>query len=160
MLFDRTPRQALPSMFGKYKQTTSGKKGKHPISTYDRDIVCLPYSYPGPNGRYAIPRKDTRANLATQGLIGKIRLSSTMEEDEILSEVRSAFSAAMGHDPHFPFTFLQRCGPGTNALAEPSTSSFVWTAREVIRMAGQGCIYIRADRELIQMRKYEVEVSI
>ena len=77
-----------------------------------------------------------------------------------MSEIRSVFSSPMGHDPHFPFTFLQPCGMGTNALAEPSTSSFVWSAKEVIRMAGQGCIYIKAESELVDLRKKEIVVSV
>ena len=82
-----------------------------------------------------------------------------MEEDEILSEIRSVFASAMGHDPAFPFSLLQRCGPGTNALTAPSLSlSFSWTAREVFRLAGQGCIYVKADRELI-LPQVEVHVS-
>ena len=50
-----------------------------------------------------------------------------------MSEVRSIFSVPMQDDPQFPFTFLQRCGPGSNALTAPSLStSFTWTAREVV----------------------------
>ena len=71
-----------------------------------------------------------------------------MSEDEILSEIRSVFAIPMRSDPEFPF-FLQRCGPGSNALTSPSTSSsFSWTAREVIKLAEQGCLYIKAERDL------------
>lgn len=157
----RIPNQ-LPSISFTGKRRSSNMKGKKPkVTTYDRDIVCLPFSYPSTDGRYSIPRKESRANLASNGLIGKIRLASDMEEDEILSEIRSVFASAMGHDPAFPFSLLQRCGPGTNALTAPSLSlSFSWTAREVIRLAGQGCIYVKAERELVLPRRVEVHVSI
>lgn len=137
----------------------STKKGKSRASTYyDRDIVCLPHSYPSVKGRYAIPRKDTRANLAASGLIGKVRLSSDMDEGDIMTEIQSVFSAPMGFDEDFPFTLLQRCGPGLNSLMTPSLStSFSWTAKEIIKMAGQGCIYIKADCELKSVKK-EVQV--
>lgn len=139
----------LPSI--SLKRRSGNTKGKKPKTTlYDRDIVCLPFSYPSSGGRYAIPRKESRAFLASQGLIGKIRLSSDMDEDEILREIRSVFSVAMAYDTTFPITLLQWCGSGVNALAVPSLSqSFAWTAREVIRLAGQGCIYVKAEKELI-----------
>ena len=156
----RTPTQ-LPSISYAGKRRSGNTKGKKPrVTTYDQDIVCLPFSYPSTGGRYAIPRKDTRANLASNGLIGKIRLASNMEEDEIMDEIRSVFASAMGHDCTFPFSLLQRCGPGINALTAPSLSlSFSWTTREVIRLAGQGCIYVKAERELVVPRQVEVHVS-
>lgn len=64
--------------------------------------MCLPHSYSAPKGRYSIPKKkDTRANLAADGLIGKVRLSSDMDETEIMSEIRSVFEAPMGYDSHY-----------------------------------------------------------
>ena len=62
----------------------------------------------------------------------------------------------MGNDPQFPFTFLQQSGPGTNALTVPSLSSFCWTAKDVVRMAGQGCLYIQPEIELILPEEEEV----
>lgn len=144
--FFRTPNQ-LPSISFTGKRKSSNTKGKKPkVTTYDRDIVCLPFSYSSSDGQYAIPRKESRANLASNGLIGKICLASDMEEDEILSEIRSVFANAVGHDPAFPFSLLQRCGPGTNALTAPSlSSSFSWTAREI----GWLGLYLRESRSWI-----------
>ena len=60
------------------------------------------------------------------GLQGKVTLTSVMAEDEIRSEIRSAFVEAMGNDP---FTFLQTSGSGAKTLAAPSLSaSFHWNA--------------------------------
>ena len=124
------------------------------------EISCLPFAYPSRSGHYAIPRKDTRANLASSGLIGKIRLVSDAEEDDIMSEIRSVFASAIVHDLAFPFTLLQKCGPGTKSLTAPSLSLFFsWTAREVIRMAGQGCIYVKAACELV-MPKRDHDVAV
>ena len=67
-------------------------------TTYDRDVVCLPKSYPSQDGRYVIPRRETRADLASKGLIGKLRLVSDMTEEDILSEIRSVFEVPMGSD--------------------------------------------------------------
>ena len=151
----------MPSLFsgrkGRSAQTLKSKKVK--ITAYDRDIVCLPNSYPSQSGRYAIPRKETRADLGSKGLIGKLRLLSCMSEDEILSEVRSVFAKPMRNDSEFPFTFLQRCGPGSNALTKPSlSSSFTWTAKEVNKLAGQGCLYIKAESDLHFVRQEHAEV--
>ena len=77
-----------------------------------------------------------------------------------MSEVRSVFSVPMQNDPEFPFTFLQRCGPGSNALTAPSLSaSFTWTAREVVKLAGQGCLYIKAETDMYFVKSEPQEVS-
>ena len=69
------------------------------------------------------------------GLQGKVTLTSVMVEDEIRSEIRSAFVEAMGNDPSFPFTFLQTSGSGAKTLAAPSLSaSFHWNAQEVSKL--------------------------
>ena len=152
----------MPSLFsGKRGRNQPGPKAKKAkTTTYDRDVVCLPNSYPSQVGRYVIPRRETRADLASKGLIGKLRLVSDMSEDDIFAEVRSVFGTAMGHDPDFPFVFLQRCCPGSNTLTAPSiSSSFSWTAKEVVRLAGQGCLYVRAESDLeIVLPKAEREV--
>lgn len=137
-------KKVFPSLLAGRRGRSQSSKAK--ITTYDRDIVCLPNYYPSQSGRYAIPRKETRADLGSKGLIGKLRL---MSEVEILNEIRSVFSIPMRSNPEFPFMFLQRCGPGSNALTAPSlSSSFSWTAKEVIRLAGQGCLYIKAESDL------------
>ena len=80
-----------------------------------------------------------------------------MEEDEIMAEICSVFAVAMGNDPNFPFVLLQRCGPGSNTLTAPSLSiSFSWTAKEVVRLAGQGCLYIKAEKDLVIVKPESV----
>ncbi len=55
----------------------------------------------------------------------------------------------MSNDPYIPFVFLQRSGPGSNALTIPSVSaSYKCTSKEIVKMAGQGCLYIKAEAEL------------
>lgn len=155
----------LPSSFRQsqgHRRPQQTAKGKAKVTTYDRDIVCLPKSSPSQNGRYVIPRRDTRAQLGANGLIGKIRLSSDMLEADIMQEIRSVFSTPMGNDPQFPFSFLQRCGPGSNALTVPALSaSFAWTAKEVVRLAGQGCIYILAGKDVTapEIKRHHPAVS-
>ena len=158
----------LPSLFSRRRgcsqlggnKTKKAKTAK--TTTYDRDVVCLPSSYPSQNGRFVIPRKEKRAEMASHGLIGKLRLVSDMFEEEIMAEVRSVFATPMRNDPSFPFVFLQRCGPGSNALAAPSLSlSFSWTAKEVVRLAGQGCLYVKAESDLwFAKAEPEREVSV
>ena len=61
-----------------------------------------------------------RAWLGKSGLIGKIRLVSTMTTTEIDNEVRSVFEKVMGGRSDFPFIFLQ---PTSRTLMIPSVSS-------------------------------------
>lgn len=80
------------------------------------------------------------------GLIGKIHLSSDMNENDVKQEVRSVFRVPMGNDPNFPFVFLQAAGEGSKTLVIPSVSSnYHWSAQQVARLAGQkSSIYILA----------------
>ena len=80
----------------------------------------------------AIPRAKQRIKLAELRLQGKVTLGSQMSEEDIFSEIRSAFSEAMGNDPCFPFKFLQVSGGGTKTLAVPQ--SFRWTPQEVCKL--------------------------
>lgn len=76
----------------------------------------------------------------------------------IFAEVRSVFSSAMEHDEDFPFEFLQSAGGGTKSLIVPSrSSSFCWTAKQVVSSAGRGCIYILALEELCSVHKVQIE---
>ena len=87
--------------------------------------------------------------LAKVGLQGKVTLTSQMTEEDIRSEIRSAFYDAMGNDPSFPFTFLQTSGYGGKTLASPSLSaSFHWNAQEVSKL-GKTCFYILAGKKLV-----------
>lgn len=72
-----------------------------------------------------------------------------MSEEAIFDEIRSAFAEAMGHDPSFPFAFLQISGSGMKTLAVPSLlASFWWSAQEVCKL-GKNCIYTLAGKKLM-----------
>ena len=88
------------------------------------------------------------------GLIGKIRLSSDMNEDDVKREVCSVFQGPMGNDLNFPFVFLQAAGEGSKTLVIPSVSStYRWTAQQVSRLAGQkGNIYILAQADMPSLK--------
>ena len=59
------------------------------------------------------------------------------------------FGRPMKFDPSFPFTFLQSTGGGTKTLTSPAVSvHFQWTAQQVVSLAGQGALYILANKEL------------
>ena len=142
-------RQRLPSFLHR-NAIRQHKKGKSPkITYYNRDVICLPQSYARGNCKsIPIPRKKARTTLAEMGLQGKISLRSDMLEEAINCEIRSAFADVMGHDPFFPFAFLQLSGGGSKTLTLPSlSSSFRWTAGEVGKL-GKSVIYILAQRKL------------
>ena len=129
-------------------QASRTTKGKAKAFTYERDIICLPKSFQK-KGCIKIPRgQDTRQFLAQNRLIGKISLSSSMNE-EICDEIASVFSDAMGGDLDFPFTILQPAGGASKSLVVPSlSSSFRWTASTVAGKNAKVPIYILAERDL------------
>ena len=118
--------------------------------TYDRDIICLPHYHSNEDGLVKIPRKKSvRDYLASNRLIGKIRLNSAMSEEDIMKEIRSVFKEPMGFSADFSFKILQLSGCGSKSLIVPVvSSSFKWTASVV---AGRNCkvpVYILADDDL------------
>ena len=126
--------QPLPSTFLKkvnIRQKTVKKK-KTPLISYDRDIVCLTKQFVSKNGTVKIPRSAERLEyLCHHGLKGKIRLISTMTEEEIMDEIRSVFKLPFG-DKDFSFDILQRSGGKSKSLVVPSlSSSYSWTASAV-----------------------------
>ena len=80
---------------------------------YERDIVCLP-NFMLADGRVAIPRY--QEELASNGLIGKITLYSSMSESQIFDEIRSVFRGPMSDRTDFRFTILQPAGGGSKSL--------------------------------------------
>lgn len=117
---------------------------------YNRDIICLPKSSKSKNGDIKIPRgRAIRDMLSRNGLIGKVRLSCEMTEEEIMDEIRSVFSTAMNDDPDFPFAILQTAGGCSKSLAiPPVSSSYKWTASAVAGKNAKMPIYILAEDEL------------
>ncbi len=73
--------------------------------------------------------------LGRLGLIGKIRLSSTMSAVDVEAEIRSVFSKAMQSRNDFPFEFLQPTGCCNRSLTLPAISlSFSWIPQTVARL--------------------------
>ena len=116
--------QLLPSFLKRRLPNRDSGKGKKKakVSTWDRNIMCLPKSL-GNEGEIIIPRAASRAELASKGLTGKIHLESWMNEQEVMSEIRSVFQGPMNSDPAFPFSVLQCAGAGSRSLTIPSVSS-------------------------------------
>ena len=111
-LASSSKRMASKRMAGKQKITRS--------FVYDRDIICLPNSHLFQDGLIKIPRKKTvRDYLASNRLIGKIRLHSEMSDVEIMTEIRSVFREPMDNSDNFPFKRLQMSGGSSKTLSEP-----------------------------------------
>ena len=89
----------FPVTFASSSQKEQGKEIRHRrqrIYTYDRDIICLPKSQLGKDGLVRIPRKKSlRDYLAMNKLVGKIRLTSDMNERAIFREILSVFESPM-----------------------------------------------------------------
>ena len=140
----------------------SQSKNPKTVQCWDSDIICLPHSTSG-SLTFSFPRGKYRASLGMKGLIGKIHLSSDMNEDDIKKEIRTIFEVPMGSDPDFPSIFLQTAGEGTKTLVIPSVSPhYSWTAQQVERLAGQrGIVYILAQADMPSvMDKEYVSVSL
>ena len=104
---------------------------KTSLITYDRDIVCLTKQFVRKNGTVKILRStDSLEYLCRNGLKGKIRLVSTMSEEEIMDEIRSVFKRPF-NDQEFSFEILQHGGGKFKSLVVPLSSSFSWTASTV-----------------------------
>ena len=63
----------------------------------------------------------------------------------------------MKEDPHFSFSILHPIGGGSKSLTVPRTStSFIWSAKEVCKAVGRGSIYILADDDLTHHEAVEL----
>lgn len=142
---------SLPSAFlGKRARLSESSKKMERLFTYDRDIICIPQSFVLKSGLIPIPRQTyKREFLARNKLIGKIRLSSAMSEDDICKEIRSVFSDPMENDPLFKFEILQTSGGKSKSLNIPVKSSkYKWTAGAVCGKNAKVPIYILAKDNL------------
>lgn len=139
------PKASLPSNFLKKRATTT-KTRSEKLFTYDRDIICLPKSH-GKSSEISIPR--ARTQLAMNGLIGKIRLSSEMSQEDIFTEIRSVFRGAMDGSNTFRFHVLQPAGGNSKSLTIPALSeSFRWTASAIVLKNAKVPLYILAKQAL------------
>ena len=93
------------------KKKTSGKD-----FVYDRDIACIPKR--SGTSTIKIPRsKDVREMLGHNGLIGKIRLTLSMSEGQIMDEIKSVFRKPMKGKADFAFKILQPSGGSSKTLS-------------------------------------------
>ena len=128
--------------------------------------MCLPQSRrnfsSGSETCISFPRGQYRTELGRLGLIGKIHLTSEMDEDSVKQEIRSVFEGPMGGDHEFPFVYLQSAGVGSKTLVVPAQSStFKWTGQQVARLAGQkGTIYILAQADMPGLKDTSVRLKV
>ena len=117
------------------------------VQCWDRDIVCIPRSrLSGSGPSYSYPRGRYRTELGRLGFIGKIHITSDMDETAVKLEICSVYEGHMGGYCDFPFVFLQSAGGGSKTLVIPAQSSnYKWNGQQVSRLAGQtGTMYILA----------------
>lgn len=110
---------------------------------YTKDVVCLPFSSAS---TIRIPRGDSRAKLAQDGLVGKISFTSDWTETELRDEMTSIFRRTFGLSigQSFPFEYLSTI-KGSKKLMKPNvSSSFQWGGREVGSITSTTCLYIMA----------------
>lgn len=139
-----------------------------PATCYIRDIMCLPRSYRNvESGNVPIPRTERRNIIAEAGLIGKVEFRSDMTDQEVRQEICKVFASPMGltktaieQGDLFPFTYLQRTGPGSRTLCVPSVI-FQWDGKKVSTLAKSGgIIYILADSHLPEIDEVNSSLSL
>lgn len=101
----------LPSFLRRNRYEAKPAKRSRSVRSWDRDIICLPQSrHNHSESGISYPRGRYRAELGKMGLIGKLHLTSEMDEDVVQKEIRSVFRGPMGCDENFPFLFFQPAG--------------------------------------------------
>lgn len=147
--------RTLPSSF-LGKRNSASKKRVEKITTYNRDVICLPMTYRSSSkSSIKIPRD--RCELSRSGLIGKITLLSSMNQEEIFAEMRSVFRVPMGESEKFSFDILQPAGGKCKELTVPAlSSSYQWTASSIVPKNAKLPLYILAKEPLIKVIKVAV----
>lgn len=126
---------------------------------YTRDVVCLPFSSAS---TFRIPRGDSRANLARNGLIGKISFTSDWSKAQLKEEMtaifRRTFALSMGQS--FPFEYLSTV-KGCKRLMKPNvSSSFLWGGKEVASISSATCLYLMASINIpVQLNSLHVSTG-
>ncbi len=151
IFLDRNAKHLLPSYLkrkGTIGVNSSKRKKAKAVSSWDRDIVCLPKQTK--NGEILnvipYPRNRYRAELGAGGLIGKVHITSEMTVEDVQTEVRSVFKEPMKGSESFQFIYLQPTGGGNRSLTVPVLStSYEWTPQQVAKLSNaKGSIYIMA----------------
>ena len=86
-----------PSYLKRRVAASSGTENKKPrtVTTWYRDIICLPKEYKKGENFIPYPRGKYRARLGRLGLVGKVHLTSAMTVDEVRMEIQSVFECGM-----------------------------------------------------------------
>ena len=139
MYSSRRPNQILPSYLRRRAAASGGTRNKKPktVTTWDRDIVCLPKYLKKGENFIPYPRGKYRARLGRLGLVGKVHLTSAMTVDEVRMEIQSVFERAMGDNQSFPFTYLQATGGGSRSLSIPSVAKLGNQRNTIYILAGE-----------------------
>lgn len=140
---DGKRRFPIPSAVRKRRKGMRGQPSMKAPTCYIRDIMCLPQSFHSSSGNVSIPRTGKRNAIAEAGLIGKVEFRSDVTDLEVRQEICTVFAKPMGLSKAsidigdlFPFTYLQRAGPGSRTLCVPSVSStFQWDGKKVSTLA-------------------------
>lgn len=135
----QVPLPSVPQSHTRSRFVRRNKACKH----YTKDVVCLPLSSAS---TLCIPRGQSRAKLAEDGLIGKISFTSDWSEVQLKEEItaifRKTFALPVGQS--FPFEYLSTIR-GCKRLMKPNVSSnFLWGGKEVGSISSTTCLYIMA----------------
>ena len=112
------------------------------IKQWDRDVLCLPPRKS--NGVISFPRGKYRTYLANCGLIGKLHMTSDMDEEDVAREIRSIFKGPMKQG-RLSFSLSPSHWRWHQVFDRACPSeSFKWTSFQVSRLSGQSGTYARS----------------
>ena len=94
-------RRQPPSFSGKHKKTAATR-----TKQVTKDVICIPLD--GFATGMSCPKGRERGDLAEQGLIGKMNIISTWDEEEVREEVTSVFKEVFNlkDGEKFPYVYL------------------------------------------------------
>lgn len=103
--------------------------------------MCLPLSSAS---MLHISRRESRAKLAQDGLIGKISFTSDWSGTELREEITANFRRTFGLHIGQSFEYLSTIR-GCKRLMKPNVSSnFLWGGKEVDSVTSTTCLHIMA----------------
>uniref|UniRef100_A0A8C7YAX9 HECT domain-containing protein n=1 Tax=Oryzias sinensis TaxID=183150 RepID=A0A8C7YAX9_9TELE len=117
-----------------------------------KDVICLTRRhYMTQLERQSSPENRVRATLTASGLTARITIDHTWSASQVEGRLTLLFwdwfVKKVGQK--FSFTYLQ-CVQGSKAVFVPDTPAEGWTGEQVLRISGQGALYILSHQDYPQ----------
>ncbi|XP_012697646.2 uncharacterized protein LOC105913165 isoform X1 [Clupea harengus] len=148
-----SPDPEKPSLTPKYRKPNKPKWRRMEVKSFGlvvKDVICLPCeTYLKQDDLYRVPSNMERETFASMGLVARITIDSSWLSEEMKGRLASLFKHKFcrSHEK-FQFTYLQ-CFQGSRVLFDDRLPEQSWTAQEVLRICGNGALYILSHHDLV-----------